>query len=219
MSKTCASIFLFFSLVALSFSQKDSISFLALGDSYTVGTSESKMNSWPLQFVHQSRKKKINIKTPTIIAKAGWTTTDLLKAIHTEKPKPNYDLVSLMVGVNNQYKRNDIGIFKKEFPLLLDQSIYLANGNPQNVIVLSIPDWSVTPFARFKDKKKIVQELDIYNSIIEQEAQKKGALFIEITKMSKNALVNPSLIASDSLHPSRKMYRMWVKKIVKKTYN
>ena len=201
-----------------SHSQKDSISFLALGDSYTIGTGESKLNSWPFQFVSQARKKEIDIKTPKIIAKVGWTTTNLLEAIQVEQPNPNYGLVSLLIGVNNQYQNIDIEVFKREFVLLLSKSITLAKGNPKNVFVLSIPDWSVTPFARFNDKKKIVSELNTYNSIIKIETEKQGVLFIDITKISKNALLNPSLIAPDSLHPSKKMYRMWSKKISKKLY-
>ncbi|WP_136468943.1 SGNH/GDSL hydrolase family protein [Flagellimonas onchidii] len=210
-------LLVFFSLVS-SRGQKDSISFLALGDSYTIGTGESKMNSWPFQLMYQLRKKKIDIETPKIIAKAGWTTTNLLDAIQTEKPTPNYELVSLLIGVNNQYQNLDFEIFKKEFQILLNQSIALAKGNTKHVFVLSIPDWSVTPFARFNDKKKIVKELSRYNFHIKNETEKRDILFIDITKISQNALLNPSLIASDSLHPSKKMYRLWAKKISKKLY-
>nr|WP_298794874.1 GDSL-type esterase/lipase family protein [uncultured Allomuricauda sp.] len=218
MLKYPVTFFLVIFTMTISFSQNHSISFLALGDSYTAGTGESKVNSWPLQFVHQSQKKKIDVKPFKVLAKAGWTTTDLLSAIQAEQLEPNYDRVGLLIGVNNQYKGIDFEVFEKEFPMLLNKSIQMANGNPKNVFVLSIPDWSVTPFARFKDKAKIVQELKAYNTLIEKEAKKQGATFIEITKMSRNALVNPSLIASDSLHPSKKMYRMWVKKINKKLF-
>ncbi|MEX0316187.1 MAG: SGNH/GDSL hydrolase family protein [Allomuricauda sp.] len=219
MSKSLINILLTILAMTVSYGQKDSISFLALGDSYTIGTGESKLNSWPFQFVAQSKKKKVVIETPKIIAKAGWTTTDLLDAIQAEQPNPNYELVSLMIGVNNQYQGINIEVFKKEFLSLLDKSIRFAKDNPDNVFVLSIPDWSITPFARFGDKKKIVRELNIYNSIIREETEKQGILFIDITKISKNALLNPSLIASDSLHPSKKMYRMWAKKISKKLYD
>ncbi len=205
-------------IVISSHGQKDSISFLALGDSYTIGTGESKINSWPFQLVYQLRKKKIDIETPKVIAKAGWTTTNLLDAIRAEKPKTNYELVGLLIGVNNQYQNLDVEIFKNEFKILLDQSISLAKDNPEHVFVLSIPDWSVTPFARFNDKKKIVKELGKYNSHIKNETEKRGILFIDITKISQNALLNPSLIVSDSLHPSKKMYRLWAKKISKKLY-
>lgn len=202
----------------ISIGQNESISFLALGDSYTAATSESTINSWPEQLVQILKKKGTSVNTPEILAKAGWTSTDLLKTIESQQLAPSYGLVSLLIGVNNQYKGKDINIFKEEFPKLLDTSIALAQNNPKNVFVLSIPDWSVTPFARLKDKKKIVKELNNYNTIIEEEAKKRNVMFIEITQSSRNAAVNPSLIASDSLHPSKKMYKIWAKKISKKLF-
>lgn len=201
-----------------SIGQNESIPFLALGDSYTAATSESTINSWPEQLVQILKKKGTSVNTPEILAKAGWTSTDLLKTIEAQQLVPSYGLVSLLIGVNNQYKGKDINIFKEEFPKLLDTSIALAQNNPKNVFVLSIPDWSVTPFARLRDKKKIVKELNNYNTIIEEEAKKRNVMFIEITQSSRNAAVNPSLIASDSLHPSKKMYKIWAKKISKKLF-
>jgi len=201
-----------------SIGQNESILFLALGDSYTAATSESTINSWPEQLVQILKKKGTSVNTPEILAKAGWTSTDLLKTIESQQLAPSYGLVSLLIGVNNQYKGKDINIFKEEFPKLLDTSIALAQNNPKNVFVLSIPDWSVTPFARLRDKKKIVKELNNYNTIIEEEAKKRNVMFIEITQSSRNAAVNPSLIASDSLHPSKKMYKIWAKKISKKLF-
>lgn len=202
----------------VSIGQNDSIAFLALGDSYTAATSESQANGWPEQLVQILKKKGILINSPEILAKAGWTSADLLTNIEAQQLAPSYGLVSLLIGVNNQYKGKDINIFKKEFPQLLETSIALAQNNPKNVFVLSIPDWSATPFARLRDKKKIVKELGNYNAIIEEEAKKRNVLFIEITQSSRNAAVNPSLIASDSLHPSKKMYKIWAKKISKKLF-
>ncbi len=198
--------------------QHDAISFLALGDSYTVATSEKKVNSWPVQLTQILKKKGVSLNSPEILAKAGWTSTDLIENMEKQQLSNSFGLVGLLIGVNNQYKNKDIDIFKREFPRLLETSIALAKNDPKNVFVLSIPDWSVTPFARFKDKKKIVKELNNYNSIIEEEAKKRGVLFIEITQSSRNAAVNPSLIASDSLHPSKKMYKLWAKKISKKLF-
>ncbi|TXN34342.1 SGNH/GDSL hydrolase family protein [Flagellimonas hymeniacidonis] len=198
--------------------QHDAIPFLALGDSYTAATSEKKVNSWPVQLAQILKKKGIKINSPEILAKAGWTSTDLIENMEKQQLSNSFGLVGLLIGVNNQYKNKDIDIFKREFPRLLETSIALAKNDPKNVFVLSIPDWSVTPFARFKDKKKIVKELNNYNSIIEEEAKKRDVLFIEITQSSKNAAVNPSLIASDSLHPSKKMYKLWAKKISKKLF-
>ncbi|MBD0851193.1 SGNH/GDSL hydrolase family protein [Maribacter arenosus] len=205
---------LFFSVD--TFPQQDSLSFLALGDSYTAGTSELTINSWPLQFAQLMDKKGVPLKPPTILAGAGWTTDDLLSEINTSNLETEYDLVSLLIGVNNQYRGLDIDQFKDQFKELLDKSVKLAGNNTSRVFVLSIPDWGVTPFARFKDKDKIRRELTTYNAIIEVETEKRGILFIEITKLSQQALWNKSLIASDSLHPSAKMYKDWAKKIQKK---
>ena len=199
-----------------TFPQQDSLSFLALGDSYTVGTSELPINSWPLQFAQLMDKKGVPLKPPTVLAGAGWTTDDLLSEISTSNLKTEYDLVSLLIGVNNQYRGLDINQFKDQFIELLDKSVKLAGNNTSRVFVLSIPDWGVTPFARLKDKEKIRRELTTYNAIIEAETDKRGILFIEITKSSQQALWNKSLIASDSLHPSARMYKDWAKKIQKK---
>ena len=201
----------------LSFAQ-DSIAFLALGDSYTAGTSVQTTHGWPYQLVEILTKKKIPVNRPTIVAQPGWTTTDLLHHIASKNLEPSYDLVSLLIGVNNQYQGKPLELFRKEFPELLDISIKLAKNNPKNVVVLSIPDWSVTPFARFKDKEKIMAELKAYNEIIETQCKLKRVNFVEITKTSRNALVNPALIASDSLHPSKKMYKAWAKKIGKQIF-
>lgn len=199
----------FFVLLALGYSlcctaQNDSIAFLALGDSYTEGTSELRINSWPFQLSAVLRKKKIPLKDPKVIARVGWTTSDLLQAIASENPKPNYDLVSLCIGVNNQFRGQSFEKFQQEFSILLEKSISLAQGNPKNVIVLSIPDYSVTPYARFKDTSRIAKELETYNSYIKKEADAHKTQFIEITKISRNARVNPYLLTQDSLHPSKK---------------
>jgi lysophospholipase L1-like esterase len=161
-------------------------------------------------------KKGVPLKPPTILAGAGWTTANLISEINSSNLATEYDLVSLLIGVNNQYRGLDINQFKDQFKELLDKSVKLAGNNTSRVFVLSIPDWGVTPFARLKDKDKIRRELTTYNAIIEEETDKRGILFIEITKSSQQALWNKSLIASDSLHPSAKMYKDWAKKIQKK---
>lgn len=198
------------------FSQRDSLSFLALGDSYTVGTSELPQHSWPEQFVQQMAKKGRYLKSPTIIAGEGWTTDKLLSEIESATLASEYDLVSLLIGVNNQYRGMDIDQFRDQFDKLLHKGISLAGNDTSRIFVLSIPDWSVTPFARFRNKDKIRQELLRYNTILEASAEKSGVLFIDITKSSQQAAWNKALIASDSLHPSAKMYKDWVKKIQKK---
>lgn len=200
----------------LAFAQKDSLSFLALGDSYTIGTSEIYHYCWPVQLQERLAKKKVLLKNPKIIAGAGWTTKKLLEQLSIEKPAPNYDLVSLLIGVNNQYRNQSVSDFQEDFIVLLNKSVNLAKNDNARVFVLSIPDWSVTPFARSRNRAKIAQELKAYNAVIKKETEKRKILFIDITKSSREALFDNYLIAKDSLHPSRKMYKVWVKKISKK---
>lgn len=186
-----------------------------MGDSYTDGTYELKKNSWPFLLEAALQKKKILVSKPLVLAKPGWTTTNLLDALEKQKGIADFDYVFVLIGVNNQYKGKPKETFDVEYPKLLDKSIALANGLPGNVIALSIPDWSVTPFARFKDKKRIVKELNAYNETIKTLAKNRKVNFIDITKVSRNAAVNPDWLVSDSLHPSKKMYKAWVKKIQK----
>ena len=170
--------------IATSYCQNDSISFLALGDSYTIGTAESLKNNWPNQLTAMLSKKYRPTKVK-ILANAGWTTEKLLFEIEQAHLKSNFDLVSLLIGVNNQYRGMKFESFKKDFGALLEKSIELAKNDSTNVFVLSIPDWSATPFARFKDKIKIEKELKAYNSFIKKETKKRGILFINITQISK----------------------------------
>lgn len=200
---------------AETFSQKDSLSFLALGDSYTIGTSERPEHSWPQQLVNTLGKKGKFIKAPQIIAGAGWTTEKLISEIQSSNFNIEYDLVSLLIGVNNQYRGLDINQFKKEFISLLEKSITLAGNDTSKVFVLSIPDWGVMPFAARRDTKKITREIGKYNTIIKEEVAKRNVLYIDVTKLSRQAIVDKTLIASDGLHPSKKMYKTWVKKILK----
>lgn len=161
-------------------------------------------------------KKDIVIQNPIILAGAGWTTTKLLEEINAAGLEKNYGLVALMIGVNNQYRGIDIEVFKKEFTELFEKSITLANYNTSRVVVISIPDWSVTPFAKFKNHEKIVREINTYNEFIKSKCDKKKVHFVDVTKPSQNMAVDKTLITSDSLHPSKKMYRVWAKRIGKK---
>ncbi|MBT8301017.1 MAG: SGNH/GDSL hydrolase family protein [Maribacter sp.] len=198
-----------------TFSQKDSLSYLALGDSYTIGTSENPAYSWPQQLVEKLAKKGTLVKGPKIVAGAGWTTEKLLLELQSANLNGEYDLVSLLIGVNNQYRGLDINQFRKQFLVLLEKSILFAGNDASKVFVVSIPDWGVMPFAKLKDTKKITREIGKYNAIIKAEVEKRNVLYIDITKLSRQAVVDKTLIASDSLHPSKKMYKSWVKKISK----
>ncbi|WP_343488377.1 GDSL-type esterase/lipase family protein [Allomuricauda sp. d1] len=203
----------FFICCSFCFCQNDALSYLALGDSYTAATSELPQNGWPQQLVTYLNKKKIDVKDPLVIAGPGWTTEKLLDEVQKKGLGNDFGLVSLMIGVNNQYRGLDFDGFKKEFLKLLQKSITFTGGDASHVVVVSVPDWSVTPFAKFKNKAKITKELKNYNTFIQTEAKKNGALFVDVTPASKNMAIDKTLIATDSLHPSKKMYRIWAKKV------
>ncbi|WP_242158534.1 SGNH/GDSL hydrolase family protein [Aestuariivivens sediminis] len=204
------------SLPLFLWAQENPISFLALGDSYTAATSEKTENGWPYQMVDYLLKKDIPISEPIIIAGPGWTTTTLMAEVKRAPLKNTYGLIGLMIGVNNQFRGLSPEAFETDLLDLLDTALGLANGDSTKVFVVSIPDWGVTPFARFRDKNRITQEIAAFNQIIQSQAEKKHVLFIDVTKSSRNMLVQPGLIASDSLHPSARMHKIWGKIIGKK---
>lgn len=183
--------------------------YLALGDSYTIGESVAEEERWPNQLVALvNSPKEIDV---TIIARTGWTTSELWQGIQAANPQGTYDMVSLLIGVNNQYRGYDINEYREEFRFLLEKSIEYAGGNPEHVIVLSIPDWGVTPFAWGKDTTQIAADIDAYNAINLEESQKAGVHYVDVTPVSREAVNDPTLIAADGLHPSGKMYAEWAK--------
>lgn len=185
--------------------------FLALGDSYTIGHDVGEAERWPVQLQAQLVERGLSLAPPEIIAVTGWTTDELAAGMEQVAPQRPYALVSLLIGVNNQYRGYAIDSYRQEFAQLLGQAIALAGDEPGRVIVLSIPDWGVTPFAAERDADQIGAEIDQFNQINRQEAARLGALYIDITAVSRRAKQDPSLIASDGLHPSGKMYGLWVK--------
>lgn len=215
MYKTNYHLLLFLVFTTLALSQETKLNYLALGDSYTDATSEIRKNGWPQQLINYLEKKDISFEEPTIVAGPGWTTAKLLQEMDTLGLEPPYDLVSLMIGVNNQYRGLSIDSFKEELIVLIDKSIVLAGNNPEKVFLVSIPDWGVTPFAKLKNASKIAKDIAQFNSVIETEAKKRNLTYINVTSSSKNMEVNKNLIASDSLHPSKKMYQVWAKRISK----
>ncbi|MBQ4820151.1 SGNH/GDSL hydrolase family protein [Aquimarina sp. MMG016] len=186
-------------------------SFLALGDSYTIGQGVGENDSWPFQLKNRTETEDQKIDKLTIIAKTGWTTKNLLNAIETENP-PNHDLVTLLIGVNNQFQGIDFSIFQTEFDLLLDKAITLANSN-KNVIVVSIPDYGVTPFGA-DNSEIIAQELDNYNIYIQQRCIANQVSFVDITTISRELGDSEMALANDNLHPSGFQYSKWVEKIL-----
>lgn len=186
---------------------------LNLGDSYTIGEAVPSTENFPHQLQMLLKNAGIEISTPEIIAVTGWTTDELMNGINENPPSPPYDLVTLLIGVNNQYRGKSIDEYRKEFRALLDLAIKYANNKPTHVIVISIPDWGVMPFANGRDRKKIADEIDAFNKVNEEEAKISGCPYCNITTISRNATTDLSLAASDGLHPSAKQYGLWVEKI------
>lgn len=184
--------------------------FLALGDSYTIGESVAVSERWPVQLARKLQNKGIDVGDPQIIARTGWTTSELSSAIDAAKPNGPYGLVTLLIGVNNQYRGLDAGQYRKEFAALLQRAIAFAGGNPNSVVVVSIPDWGVTPYATGRDRAKIAVEIDHFNAINAEETKRAGARYADVTPVSRRAATDPTLVAPDGLHPSAAMYAQWV---------
>jgi lysophospholipase L1-like esterase len=184
-------------------------SYLALGDSYTIGESVPESERWSVQLAALLRQEGIPLNKPDIIARTGWTTAELAEAIRDSGNRKTYSMVSLLIGVNNQYRGQSAEIYRTEFTDLLKTATSFAGGNPEKVFVLSIPDWGVTPFAAGRDRQKIAEEIDAFNAIAREECRKLGIAYVDITLLSRRAADDLSLVASDQLHCSGKMYRQW----------
>ena len=183
--------------------------YLALGDSYTIGESVSVDDRYPVQLVKLLQEDNIQVNTPEIIATTGWTTADLLSAINNYHFTREYHIVTLLIGVNNQYQGRSQEEYKDQFTTLLQKSIQLAGGRASHVIVLSIPDYSMTPFAHDRDTAFIAKQIDSFNVINKTIASAYKVQYINVTNESRKAAYDPSLIASDGLHFSGKEYSVW----------
>lgn len=189
-----------------------SYTYLALGDSYTIGEKVPEKENFPNQVCHMLTAKGIFIAHPQIIAKTGWTTDELRDGIKKEKTQSHYDFVSLLIGVNNQYRGRSTEEYASEFESLVKQAIQFGGNDPSHIIVLSIPDWGVTPFAFGRDRAQIAHEIDAYNAINRQIAARLGVHYIDITPGTREAPSDPALVAEDGLHPSGKEYARWAAK-------
>jgi len=193
------------------------LNYLALGDSYTIGQSVCENCRFPVQLQdsiknYLSSSDNISLK---IVAQTGWTTTNLKAAIANENLNATYDLVTLLIGVNNQYQNKPFGLYETEFPELLQTAITLAKGNLNHVIVVSIPDYAFTPFGlSVSNPSNISNQLDNYNSFAKNYAESLGVTFVNITDITREGLNNPTLVASDNLHPSELAYTEFVKRIL-----
>ena len=190
--------------------------YLALGDSYTIGEGVPEYSRWPEQWCKALRRQGTEIATPKIVARTGWTTDELAAAMTAAEPLGHWDRVSLSIGVNNQYRGGDLGNYRVEFTALLQRAIALTGGHADQVWVLSIPDWGVTPFARSsgRNRAQIGHEIDRFNAINHEVALAHGAHWIDITHVSRQHGAEERMLADDGLHPSGAMYALWVERIM-----
>ena len=195
---------------------KMTYSYLALGDSYTIGESVPAPDNFPNKAVQLLRTADHNFKAAEIVAKTGWTTDELQNNINNHLFTPPYDIVTLLIGVNNQYRGRPVDEYKPQFENLLKQAIQFAGAKANHVIVLSIPDWGVTPFAAGRDRDQIAREIDAYNAANKSISETYNAHYIDITQWTREAANDPTLVASDGLHPSGKEYNRWSEKLADK---
>jgi lysophospholipase L1-like esterase len=185
--------------------------FLALGDSYTIGEGVDPADRWPSRLHASLTTSGIEIGEPEIIAQTGWATDELQAAIKAADPTGPYDLVSLLIGVNNQFRGRLLGEFRAQFRKLVDTALKLAGGRPKRLLILSIPDWSVTPFAEDRDRAATAAQLDKFNDVCRKEAAERWARYVDITAVSRKYGHLPEYLTSDGLHPSGRMYAEWAR--------
>lgn len=186
-------------------------SFLALGDSYTIGESVAVSERWPVQLASRLRADGTPVAEPEIVARTGWTTDELGAALDQAVLHPPYDLVALQIGVNNQYRGRPIDEYQDQFGALLKRAIGYAGGRVEHVFVLSIPDWGVTHFAREgrRDGAQIGRDIDAFNAVARQQALRLGVAWVDVTALSRHPGAQPEMLAADGLHPSAAQYRLW----------
>lgn len=189
------------------------LKYLALGDSYTIGQSVPLENNFPKQLETElGALLHASIRT-TIIATTGWRTDNLLSALDQENPEKDHDLVTLLIGVNNQYQGIPFAVYEEQFPQLLQKALYYAGGAKEKVFVVSIPDWGYTTFAEGRHRESISQEINAYNAFAKITAEGLGITFIDITDITREGLEKPGLVASDGLHPSAMAYQRFVSRM------
>ncbi|WP_114780628.1 SGNH/GDSL hydrolase family protein [Botryobacter ruber] len=185
--------------------------YLALGDSYTIGEGVPENDQWGMQLARLLRGQGLAVADPVTIARTGWTTGELANAVAAANLSGQFDLVSLLIGVNNQYRGLSLENYREEFSNLLQTAIQFAGNQPAHVLVLSVPDWGVTPFAQDRDRPRIAAEIDAFNAVAKAETEKAGAAFIYITPLTRKAAAEPVYLADDGLHYSGKMHLEWAK--------
>lgn len=214
--------FLFIFLLLISCNDKDAkvteestqpLTYLALGDSYTIGESVAPALRWPVQLVDSLRERGVEINVPKIIAKTGWTTQDLLLAMEQQLKEEKYDLVSILIGVNNQYQGKSIEDYKNDLDEIFTEAIAHSKTGKDGVFAVSIPDYGATPFGAERSEE-IAAEIEEFNAVFKAKAEVYGVPFYNITPISKRAAQEEDLVANDDLHPSGRMYSLWVEEFI-----
>ena len=206
-------ILLVLSLVFSCSSEETSKNYLALGDSYTIGEGVSESDRWPVQLVEDLKNRGYSIDSLNIIARTSWTTDELVLGLIETPTLPEYDLITIMIGVNNQYKGRSLKNFRDELKVLIELCLKMTAGDFSKVFLISIPDWGVTPYADRFDGSLIADEINAFNSEIIQVSQESNIRYIDVTEISRQAAQDSRLLVADSLHPSGLMYTKWVEKI------
>lgn len=214
------SVLIFFMSISIeSLAQNKTLTYLALGDSYTIGEGVAEKDRYPVQLVEALNKSgKYEFTTLQIIAKTGWTVDELDAGINSSQTDEHgYDLVTLLIGVNNQYRGRPVADYEKDFEAMLKRALDFARMQKDHVVVISIPDWGVTPFAvnRNVDQAKVAREIDAYNAAKETICDRYGVAFVDITKDYRKIGAQPDMVVEDQLHPSGLVYARWAEKVLK----
>lgn len=187
--------------------------YLALGDSYTIGESVPMKDRWPNQLASLLETEGMQAEV-NLIARTGWTVDELWQGIQVDSPQGTYDFVTLLIGVNDQYRGYSVDGYREDFRFMLSKAIEYAGGNSDKVVVLSIPDWAFTPFAADRNRELVSRQIDEFNAVNLDETRNARAHYVNVTEISRMAMDDSALIAGDGLHPSGKMYTMWAEKVL-----
>lgn len=191
-----------------------SCTYLALGDSYTIGEMVPAAENFPHQLATMLNAQGFIVPEPVVIATTGWTTDELAVAIKERNIQDTFSFVTLLIGVNNQYRGRDLDNYRQEYTQLLDTAIRFANGHVNNVFVLSIPDWGVTPFAEGRERAQIAKDIDAYNAACKEITLAHKCHYLDITDSTRKNGTTPAYLAEDGLHPSGKEYKIWAERLV-----
>lgn len=187
---------------------------LALGDSYTIGEGVTAAERWPAQLAARLRVAGVAVAEPQVIARTGWSTRELLAAVARERPEGPFALVTLQIGVNDQFRGGDVDTYRADVMLALDAAVALAGGSAERVLAVSIPDYGVTPFAAHADRAAIAAAIDRFNAVARAEAGRRGVAWVDVTALSRAAADDRAQVAADGLHPSAAAYARWAEALL-----